>query len=105
MTKFKEGTYALGAIEYITNIQSIDDLVRFSNMVNIGYNYSNKTVYLDKSLDFEDDASYINPERTDLGDVWDRIRRWFLPSVPYLFHAPGYRRRLHSRCPSELHDV
>ena len=57
------------SIEYITNIQSIDDLVRFSNMVNIGYNYSNKTVYLDKSLDFEDDASYINPERTDLGDI------------------------------------
>ena len=46
-------------------INSIEDLVFFSNDVTKGNNYSGKTVKLGTNLDFSSDKSYANPNRTD----------------------------------------
>ncbi len=50
-------------------IESIEDLVKLSNTVNSGVNYSSKTVILTKTLDFNDDNSYDNPNDTSYGDL------------------------------------
>ena len=50
-------------------IESIEDLVKLSNTVNSGVNYSSKTVILTKTLNFNDDNSYDNPNDTSYGDL------------------------------------
>lgn len=49
-------------------INNIEDLVRFSNDVNSGNLYEGKTVVLARTLDFNEDSSYNNPEDTTFGD-------------------------------------
>ena len=49
-------------------INNIEDLVRFSNDVNSGNLYEGKTVVLARTLDFNEDGSYNNPEDTTFGD-------------------------------------
>lgn len=50
-------------------INSIEDLVEFSNRVNSGDSFEGKTVVLGKTLDFNDDNSYENPQdNTTYGD-------------------------------------
>lgn len=49
-------------------INNIEDLVRFSNDVNSGNSYEGKTVVLARTLDFNEDGSYNNPEDTTFGD-------------------------------------
>ena len=46
-------------------INSIEDLVFFSNDVTKGNNYEGKTVKLGVNLDFNSDKSYVNPNSTD----------------------------------------
>ena len=53
----------------VTEIYTIEDLVRFSNDVNNGNNYSGKIVKLMNTLDFEDDNSYNEPDDTSFGDL------------------------------------
>lgn len=50
-------------------INSIEDLVDFSNSVNAGNNYNGMTVKLMRSLDFKDDKSYDDPLDTSYGDL------------------------------------
>lgn len=52
-----EGYQEKGDLE----IDSIEDLVEFSESVRNGENYAGKTVTLARTLDFEDDDSYENP--------------------------------------------
>ncbi|MBP3502386.1 MAG: MucBP domain-containing protein [Clostridia bacterium] len=49
-------------------INSIEDLVRFSNEVNSGTSYEGKTVKLAKTLDFNEDSSYNDPTDISFGD-------------------------------------
>ena len=56
-------------LEVALEIDSIEDLVKFSNDVNSGNTYENKMVKLIKTLDFEDDSSYENPNRKAFGDL------------------------------------
>ena len=56
-------------LEVALEIDSIEDLVKFSNDVNSGNAYENKMVKLIKTLDFEDDSSYENPNRNAFGDL------------------------------------
>lgn len=49
-------------------INNIEDLVRFSNDANSGNSYEGKTVVLARTLDFNEDSSYNNPEDTTFGD-------------------------------------
>lgn len=50
-------------------INSIEDLVELSNRVNSGESFEGKTVVLGKTLDFNDDSSYKNPQdNTTYGD-------------------------------------
>ena len=56
-------------LEVALEIDSIEDLVRFSNDVNSGYSYENKMIKLMKTLDFEDDNSYENPNSKVFGDL------------------------------------
>ena len=44
-------------------INSIEDLVEFSNQVNTGNKYGNDTIYLGKTLDFSSELSYGNLEK------------------------------------------
>ena len=46
-------------------INSIEDLVFFSNDVTNGNTYEGKTVKLGVNLDFNSDKSYVDPDRTD----------------------------------------
>ena len=48
-------------------INSIEDLVFFSNDVTEGNTYEGKTVKLGLSLDFKSNKSYVDPFRTDYG--------------------------------------
>lgn len=50
-------------------IQSIEDIVAFSNAVNGGNDYDDEYVKLDLTLDFNSDKSYINPATIEFGDV------------------------------------
>lgn len=50
-------------------IESIEDLVAFSNEVNSGNDFSGEYVSLGVSLDFNSDNSYENPETTEFGDI------------------------------------
>lgn len=51
-------------------IDSIEDLVKLSNTVNSAETtYSNETVILTKTLDFNEDSSYENPNDTSYGDL------------------------------------
>ena len=50
-------------------IESIEDLVSFSNKVNDGETFEGKIVKLKVNLDFNNDISYVNPKRTDYGDI------------------------------------
>ena len=50
-------------------INSIEDLLRLSQNVKNGNDYSGTLVKLNKSLDFEDTESYENAEDTSFGDV------------------------------------
>ena len=52
-----------------TTIESIEDLVRLSNTVSLGYNYENTTVTLERTLDFNEDSSYENPKDKSFGDL------------------------------------
>ena len=56
-------------LEVALEIDSIEDLVKFSNDVNSGNTYENKMVKLIKTLDFENDSSYENPSRKAFGDL------------------------------------
>ncbi len=66
-----DGTGTCSSDPYL--IESIEDLVTFSNTVNgIGVtanNFSGKCVMLMASLDFQQSKSYINADGTDFGDV------------------------------------
>ena len=50
-------------------IYSVEDLVQFSNLVNSGKNFQNKTVILMNNLDIQNDKSYKNPKGNNFGDV------------------------------------
>ncbi len=50
-------------------IESIEDLVKFSEKVNGGETFENKVVKLKVNLDFNNDISYVNPKRTDYGNI------------------------------------
>lgn len=50
-------------------IYSVEDLVAFSNMVNNGKSFENKTVMVMNNLDIKDDKSYIDPSATNFGDI------------------------------------
>jgi prepilin-type N-terminal cleavage/methylation domain-containing protein len=50
-------------------IDSIEDLVTLSNSVNSGTTYSGKCLKLAADLDFFQNKSYVNPSRTDFGDI------------------------------------
>lgn len=49
-------------------INNIEDLVRFTNAVNSGTSYEGKTIKLARTLDFNDNGSYSNPNDTSFGD-------------------------------------
>lgn len=49
-------------------INSIEDLIELSNNVNSGNTYEGKTIELVRTLDFDDDNSYNNPNDTSYGD-------------------------------------
>lgn len=53
-------------------IQSIEDLVAFSNSVNEGERYYDKYVKLSTTLDFNSDSSYVNPS-TKVSEKTNRI--------------------------------
>ena len=50
-------------------IESIEDLVAFSNNVNAGEKYEGKVISLHQTLNFSSDNSYVDPNRTDFGDI------------------------------------
>ena len=50
-------------------IESIEDLVAFSNAVNNGTTYKDKIIKLKQSLNFTSDLSYIDPTTTIFGDI------------------------------------
>ncbi|MBR3134258.1 MAG: hypothetical protein IKG56_02215 [Clostridia bacterium] len=50
-------------------IWTIEDLVKFSNRTNAGEKFTGKYVELMANLDFNENASYENPARTDYGDI------------------------------------
>ena len=50
-------------------IESIEDLVAFSNNVNSGITYENEYVELERTLDFLDNNSYDNINTTVFGDI------------------------------------
>ncbi len=50
-------------------IESIEDLVTFSNNVNEGNSYEEKVVKLGINLDFNSTLSYVDYTRTDYGDI------------------------------------
>ncbi len=50
-------------------IESIEDLVTFSNNVNGGNSYEEKVVKLGINLDFKSTLSYVDYTRTDYGDI------------------------------------
>ncbi len=50
-------------------IESIEDLVTFSNNVNEGNSYEEKVVKLGINLDFKSNLSYVDYTRTDYGDI------------------------------------
>lgn len=50
-------------------IQSIEDLVALSNKVNAGESYEGKYFNIENNLNFNSRNSYVNPDRTDYGDV------------------------------------
>ena len=50
-------------------IESIEDLVAFSNNVNAGESYEGKLIILKQTLNFTSDNSYIDPNRIDFGDI------------------------------------
>lgn len=53
-------------------IQSIEDLIKFSQEVNEGNSFENEFVKLEKNLDFNSDKSYVNPNNIELfGDYND----------------------------------
>ena len=62
--------FKIGKKEVFANIEInyIEDLVDLSNSVNSGTTYSGKTIKLSRNLDFNDDASYRNPNDTSYGD-------------------------------------
>lgn len=49
-------------------INSIEDLVRFSNDVNSGISFKGMTIELTRTLDFNENSSYSNPNDTSFGD-------------------------------------
>ena len=56
--------------DYIKTINTIEDLVIFSNIVNDGlYDYTGEIVTLNRTIDFNDDSSYVNPNSTIFGDL------------------------------------
>lgn len=55
--------------EKIINISKIEDLVELSDQVNEGISYKGEAVTLMNDLDFEDDASYENPNSKLYGDL------------------------------------
>ena len=65
----EENTIYFAAYNANVIIDSIEDLVKLSKTVNSGVNYSSKTVILTKTLDFNDDNSYANPNDTSYGDL------------------------------------
>ena len=68
---FKGKVYVSGIVKtdpkYYVN--TIEDLVTLSNEVNSGNSYEGVTVVLTKDLDFNNDNSYENANRTDFGDL------------------------------------
>lgn len=50
-------------------IQSIEDLVALSNKVNAGESYEVKYFNIENNLNFASRNSYVNPDRTDYGDI------------------------------------
>ncbi len=59
-----------GTKEHPYLIQTIEDLVRLSNSVNIdNVNYSGKYFLLTNDLDFQDKSDYEDANRTDFGDI------------------------------------
>ncbi len=66
---FEEETEESKLIESENVINYIEDLVDLSKKVNSGDTYARKTVYLGRTLDFEDDNSYKNPDDKSYGDL------------------------------------
>ena len=85
ITRKEDGTVLDGSEDNPYEINCIEDLVAFSNMVNgTGKVFQNgqmidakdakqigneSTIILTKNLDFKSSASYINSQRTDFGDI------------------------------------
>ena len=55
--------------EKVTEIYTIEDLLDFSLSLELGADYENTEVILMNDLDFNNDNSYENPNRTDYGDI------------------------------------
>ncbi len=61
-------------IEYIENIETIDDLVKLSEQVNSGIDYTGHTVTLTKTLDFENASTFTpigNSSNTSFSGIFD----------------------------------
>ena len=85
ITRKEDGTVLDGSSDNPYEINCIEDLVAFSNMVNgTGKVFQNgqmidakdakqigneSTIILTRNLDFKSSASYINSQRTDFGDI------------------------------------
>ena len=64
-----KGVYRLYEDKSDLKIDSIEDLVNLSKDVANGKTYEGKNITLENDLDFEDDASYEDPKRTDYQDL------------------------------------
>ena len=68
ITKKEDGTVLDGSKEHPYEINCIEDLVAFSNMSNTE-TFENKTIILQKNLNFKSKSSYANWETKEFGDV------------------------------------
>ena len=83
ITKKEDGTVLDGSIDKPYEINCIEDLVAFSNTVNgtgkvfvngkltsvTKSNFSGKNIVLTRNLNFKSNASYVDSQRTDFGDI------------------------------------
>ena len=68
ITKKEDGTVLDGSEEHPYEINCIEDLVALSNMSNTE-TFENKTIILQKNLNFKSKSSYANWETKEFGDV------------------------------------
>lgn len=65
----EENNDVAGEVEGQININSIEDLVDLSKNVNSGNSYTEKTIVLQRTLDFKEDSSYNNSNDISYGDL------------------------------------